>query len=69
MDIPILPRTGAEFWMLALTREYEINPDVLLKLNELAGQGAVIIGDKPLRVRTRRIQSDMTDLERMIMSQ
>jgi len=62
----VLPRTGAEFRMLALTREYEINPDVLLKLNELAGQGAIIIGEKPSRVRTRRIQSDKSDLERVM---
>jgi hypothetical protein len=62
----VLPRTGAEFRILALTKEYEINPDVLLKLNELAGQGAVIIGDKPSRVRTRRILSDMPDLDRVM---
>ncbi|MFW5835367.1 MAG: glycosyl hydrolase [bacterium] len=65
-SILVLPRTGAEFKILALASEYEINPDVLLKLNDLAGQGAVIIGEKPSRVRRRRIHSDMTDLERVM---
>lgn len=38
---------GAEFRMLALENEESINPKVLLRLKELANQGAVIIGEKP----------------------
>ena len=38
---------GAVFSMLALENEAEINPEVLKKLNKLASQGAVIIGEKP----------------------
>ena len=41
---------GAEFSMLALDREEEINPTVLVKLNELAKQGAMILGPKPKKV-------------------
>jgi hypothetical protein len=38
---------GAVFSILAIDREEEINPAVLAKLNDLAKQGAVIIGLKP----------------------
>ena len=41
---------GAEFSLLALDREEEMNPLVLLKLNELLKQGAVIVGLKPQKV-------------------
>ena len=41
---------GAEFSLLALDREEEINPLVLLKLNELVKQGAIIVGLKPPKV-------------------
>ncbi len=39
----------AEFSLLVLKNEEEINPLVLTRLKELAGQGAIIIGAKPLR--------------------
>lgn len=38
---------GAQFSVLSLETEAEINPEVLLKLRDLAEQGAVIIGAKP----------------------
>jgi len=41
---------GAEFSMLALESEEVINPLVLTKLNELAQQGAIIIGKRPEKV-------------------
>lgn len=46
----VLPRNNAEFSMLALTDEQRMNPEVLAKLNELAAQGAIIVGSKPERV-------------------
>lgn len=41
------PKNGAAFRLLALATEREMNPDVLVKLRDLAGKGAVIIGPKP----------------------
>ncbi len=41
---------GAEFSVLALENEESIHPAVLKKLNELAKQGAVIIGEKPGKI-------------------
>ena len=41
---------GAEFSLLALEDEGNINSDVLIKLEGLAKQGAVIIGEKPDKV-------------------
>jgi hypothetical protein len=41
---------GATFSMLALENEEMINPAVLTKLAELVRQGAVIVGEKPLKV-------------------
>jgi len=41
---------GATFSLLALDREEEINPIVLNKLNELAKQGAMIVGLKPHKI-------------------
>ncbi len=38
---------GAEFSLLALEDEKLINPKVLLKVRQLAEQGAVILGEKP----------------------
>jgi hypothetical protein len=46
----LLLSNGAEFSMLALDREEEINPAVLSKLNELADQGAMIVGLRPKKV-------------------
>jgi hypothetical protein len=45
----LLPGTGARFSLLALTNEYEINPEVLTKLKDLAASGAIIAGPRPLR--------------------
>jgi len=38
---------GAEFSLLALENEAEINPKVLLKLKQLLEKGALIVGEKP----------------------
>jgi hypothetical protein len=43
----LLLTNGAEFSILALEDEEVINPAVLIKLNELAEQGAIIIGARP----------------------
>jgi hypothetical protein len=42
--------TGAQFSILVLDKEETINPAVLIKLDELARQGAIILGAKPERV-------------------
>ncbi len=47
---------GAEFSMLALENEDEINPLVLTKLNTLAKQGAVIIGTRPQKTEDMKNQ-------------
>jgi hypothetical protein len=62
----VLPRTGARFSVLALTEEHEIHPEVLLKLNQLAGQGAVIIGPRPAKIAARRIRPGMPNMTGMI---
>ena len=49
---------GATFSMLALNEEDEINPAVLVKLNELAKQGARIVGSKPPKVADLKSQSN-----------
>lgn len=43
----IIPKTGAEFSVLYLKKEFGMRPDILDKLEILANQGAVIIGAKP----------------------
>jgi hypothetical protein len=52
--------------MFALSDEFEINPDVLLKLNELALQGAIIIGEKPHKVGARKIEPGMPDMNKLL---
>lgn len=49
----VLPRNKAQFSLLVLADEYEINPGVLEKLQELTSKGAVIIGPKPEKVAIR----------------
>lgn len=41
------PENGAAFKLLTLTKEKEITPAVLAKLQYLIGKGAVVIGDRP----------------------
>lgn len=65
-DKLILPATGAQFDLLALTDEYEIHPAVLLKLEKLAAQGAIIVGKKPVQVATRKIEPGMSSLNNLI---
>ena len=59
----VIPKTGAAFKLLALTEEFEIHPEVLIKLNDLLKQGAVIIGSKPKQIAERKIRTDMPDME------
>ena len=59
----VIPHTGASFKLLALTEEFEIHPEVLIKLNDLLEQGAVIIGPKPKQIAQRKIRQDMPDME------
>ncbi|WP_161625629.1 glycosyl hydrolase [Cyclobacterium qasimii] len=56
------PRNKAEFSVLALTKEYEINPQVLVKLEQMAKSGAIITGSKPNRIAPER---NMKDLPKM----
>jgi predicted SnoaL-like aldol condensation-catalyzing enzyme len=59
----INPRNGAEFSVLALTKEYSINPEVLVKLEQMAQSGAVITGPKPERIAPTRGGMNLPDLE------
>jgi len=53
---------GAYFSLLALENEEAINPDVLVKLRELASQGGIIVGDKPKRItETKKSQLSPKD--------
>jgi len=61
----VLP-TGAQFSLLVLADSYVIDSEVLLKLNELAGQGAQIIGEKPVRIAGRKIQSGAGEMENLL---
>ncbi|MCK5468304.1 MAG: hypothetical protein KAI99_07345, partial [Cyclobacteriaceae bacterium] len=49
-DGKLILSNGANFSLLALENEDAINPYVLIKLKELADQGAVIVGDKPGKI-------------------
>ena len=57
------PKNGAKFRILALTQEYEINPEVLIKLKNLAENGAVIMGPKPKEIAKRKLKPGMPDME------
>lgn len=59
----VLPRNKAQFSILVLADEQEMHPEVLLKLNELVRQGALIIGRKPKGVVRRRMTSEMPNVE------
>jgi hypothetical protein len=58
----VIPQTGASFKLLALAEEYEIQPEVLIKLNDLLGQGVTIIGSKPKQIAHRKIKPGMPDM-------
>lgn len=58
----INPKNGARFRILALTEEYEINPEVLIKLKDLVENGAVIMGPKPKEIAKRKIKPGMPDM-------
>jgi hypothetical protein len=62
----IIPGTGTEFSILSLTDEYAINPKVVVKLKELLDEGAIIIGEKPNKVVTRRMQQGVRDVNRLL---
>lgn len=57
------PKNGARFRILALTEEYEINPQVLIKLKNLAESGAVIMGPKPMEIAKRKLKPGMPDMK------
>ncbi|MDN3688517.1 glycosyl hydrolase [Cyclobacterium jeungdonense] len=57
------PRNGAKFRVLAMADEYEIHPEVLIKLKELAENGAVIMGPKPYEIAQRKIKPGMPNME------
>lgn len=57
------PRNGAKFSVLALAEEYEIHPEVLIKLKEMAEKGAIIIGPRPNEIAQRKLKPGMPDME------
>lgn len=59
---------GAEFSVLALENEDAINPRVLLRLKELAEQGAVIIGERPTTVSKVKDQPLSKDVGEKLIS-
>ncbi|WP_162417831.1 glycosyl hydrolase [Cyclobacterium roseum] len=59
----INPKNGARFRILALTEEYEINPEVLIKLKDMAEKGAVIMGPKPSGIAQRKVKPGMSNME------
>jgi hypothetical protein len=61
----VLPGNGAQFSLLVLSEENEINPEVLQKVHELAEEGAAIIGPKPSGIVTRW-NKDISVSERQI---
>ena len=46
----VIPSTGAKFRLMVLDDEKKINPEVLLKLEELVAKGAVILGERPVGI-------------------
>jgi len=56
---------GARFKILCLENEGEINSEVLLKLKELAGSGALIIGEKPEKFTRLKDPGDTTDYQNL----
>ena len=58
----INPRNGAEFKVLALTKEHEINPKVLSKLEQMASSGAIITGPKPNRIAPERNMKELPNM-------
>ncbi len=57
---------GAQFSVLSLASESEINPDVLTKLARLTKEGGVIIGEKPLGVAQDPRQPVSRETEELI---
>jgi hypothetical protein len=57
------PVNGARFRVLVLTGEYEINPEVLLKLQSMIEKGAKVVGPKPKVIANRKLRPDMPDME------
>ena len=60
---------GAEFSILSLENEDEINPAVLAKLNELAKQGAIIVGERPKKVGILKNQPNPPEKGENLMNQ
>ena len=59
----INPKNNAEFSVLALTKEYEVNPEVLVKLEQMAKKGAIITGLKPHKIAPARGAKDLPNME------
>lgn len=62
----LMPSTGAKFKILVLPEEFEINPDVLLKVQELLKGGAVITGEKPSGARLKQGSIPGREADRLI---
>ena len=61
----ILPG-GSRFKLLFLENEGQINAEVLLKLKDLASQGALILGEKPLKLTRIENLNDTSDYLELI---
>jgi|WetSurMetagenome_2_1015567.scaffolds.fasta_scaffold00464_21 hypothetical protein len=59
---------GAVFSMLALENENVINPDVLIKLSQLARQGAIIVGARPKSVALLKNQTDRVNENEILLN-
>ena len=57
------PKNGAKFRVLVLTKEYEINPEVLIKLRDLVENGAIVIGPKPNEIAQRKLNAGMPNMD------
>ncbi|MEX0882811.1 MAG: glycosyl hydrolase [Cyclobacteriaceae bacterium] len=57
------PKTGSRFKLLALAEEFEIHPEVLIKLKDLAENGAVIMGPKPKEIAKRKLKPGMPEMD------
>ncbi len=66
-DGKLVLSNGASFSLLALENEECINPEVLKKLKDLVGQGAVVVGEKPKGVaRIAKYNKSVTENEMLI---
>ncbi len=62
----LIPKTGAKFRILVLTEENRINPEVLVKLQELVTKGAIIMGEKPDGISNTKSNYKVSELNDLV---